>query len=112
MYNDMYEELKGDVKVGENVTNKLLLDMVKSQRESFSNLIKVFIVTIVCYTLLLISGVVGFFWYESQFETVYELPNETITTTETITQETTGENSEINNVEGNMYKDSATHNEK
>ena len=49
---------------------------------------------------------IGFFWYESQFEVT-----EDIATTETITQEVSGENSEINNVDGNLYKDNATHNE-
>lgn len=86
--------------------NRLLLEMVKNQKETNRNNLKVFIVTIVCYTLLLISMIVGFFVYESQFETTYT--TETITTT---TQEVSGEGSEINNVQGNMYKDNATHNE-
>ena len=87
-------------------TNKLLLEMAKNQKENIRNIIKVFIITIFCYTLILISMVVGFFVYESQFETV-----ETETVTETVTQEVSGENSTINNVEGNQYNDSSTHNE-
>lgn len=86
--------------------NELLLEIVKGQREVNKKNLKVFIATIVCYTLLLISMVVGFFVYESQFETAYT--TETVTTT---TQEASGENSEINNVQGNMYNDNATHNE-
>lgn len=86
--------------------NELLLEMVKNQKETNGKNLKVFIVTIVCYTLLLISMVVGFFVYESQFETTYT--TETVTTT---TQEVSGEDSEINNIQGNMYKDNATHNE-
>ena len=86
--------------------NELLLEMVKNQKETSGKNLKVFIVTIVCYTLLLISMVVGFFVYESQFETTYT--TETVTTT---TQEVSGEDSEINNIQGNMYKDNATHNE-
>lgn len=86
--------------------NKLLLEMVKTQKNNTKSLIKVFITTIVCYTMLLIAMTIGFFWYESQFEVTEE-----IATTETITQEVSGENSEINNVEGNLYKDNATHNE-
>lgn len=86
--------------------NELLLEMVKSQREAGRKNLKVFIATIVCYTLLLALMVVGFFVYESQFETT--CTTETITTT---TQEVSGEDSEINNVQGNMYKDNATHNE-
>lgn len=87
-------------------TNKLLLEMAKNQKENIRNIIRVFIITIFCYTLILISMVVGFFVYESQFETI-----ETETITETVTQEVSGENSTINNVEGNQYNDSSTHNE-
>ena len=86
--------------------NELLLEMVKNQKSNTKNIVRVFIITIICYTILLISMVAGFFWYESQFE-VYE----EIVVEETVTQEVSGENSEINNVEGNLYKDNATHNE-
>ena len=51
-----------------DVTNKLLLEMVKNQKQNIKNLIRVFTFIIICYTLLLISMVVGFFVYESQFE--------------------------------------------
>lgn len=61
-------------------TNKLLLEMAKNQKENIRNIIRVFIITIFCYTLILISMVVGFFVYESQFETI-----ETETITETVT---------------------------
>ncbi len=86
--------------------NKLLLQMVKNQKENNKNMIRVFIITMCCMTILLVSMVVGFFVYESQFETELE------TTTEaTITQEVSGEDSTINNVEGNQYNDNATHNQ-
>lgn len=48
--------------------------------------------------------VAGFLYYESQWETT-----ETVTTT--TTQEVEGDSAEINNVDGNQYKDNATHNE-
>lgn len=86
--------------------NQLLLEMVKTQKSNTKSLIRVFISTIVCYTLLLIAMVIGFFWYESQFEVTEQIVKE-----ETVTQEVSGEGSEINNVEGNLYKDNATHNE-
>lgn len=92
-------------------TNKLLLKMVKNQKENNKNTIRVFIVTVVCYTILLISMVVGFFVYESQFEIVDTVTEETVTETTTYDQEVSGENSSINNVEGNQYNDNATHNE-
>lgn len=90
-------------------TNRLLLDMVKNQKKSAKSMLTAFIVTICCYTAILISMVVGFFWYESQFETT-ETVTETVTET-TITQEVSGEDSTINNVEGNQYNDNAVHNE-
>ena len=87
-------------------TNKLLLQMVKNQKENNKNMIRVFIITMCCMTVLLVSMVVGFFVYESQFETELET-----TTEKTITQEVSGEDSTINNVEGNQYNDNATHNQ-
>lgn len=57
-------------KIDENMeaTNKLLLEMVKNQKDHLSNLTKTFIISMICYTCLLIAMVVGFFIYESQFE--------------------------------------------
>ena len=86
--------------------NQLLLEMVKTQKTNTKSLIRVFIATIICYTMLLIAMTIGFFLYESQFEATEE-----IVTTETTTQEVSENGSEINNVEGNLYKDNATHNE-
>ena len=48
-------------------TNKLLLQMVKNQKENNKNMIKVFIITMCCMTVLLVSMVIGFFVYESKF---------------------------------------------
>ena len=56
----------------------------------------------------------GFVWYESQFEYAETVTEEVITTeTEDTDLSTEGENASIdyNNVEGNQYNDSATHNE-
>lgn len=86
--------------------NALLLEMARNQKNNIHNIIRVFVVTIICYTLLLITMVIGFFAYESQFEVT-----EQIVTKTTTTQEVSGENSEINNVQGDMYKDDAVHNE-
>lgn len=85
--------------------NTVLLEMNKNQKEANKSLVRAFIVTIVCMTLLLISMVVRFFWYESQFEITEQV------VTETITQEVSGSDSEINNVEGDMYRDNSVHNE-
>lgn len=85
--------------------NTVLLEMNKSQREANKALIRSFIITIICMTTLLVSMIIGFFWYESQFQVTEKV------VTETITQEVSGTDSEINNVEGNMYKDNSVHNQ-
>lgn len=86
--------------------NRLLLEMTKVQRMNTKTLLRVLMIVIICCTIILTSMIVGFFWYESQFEVTEQVVTETTTT-----QEVSGENSEINNVQGNMYKDNATHNQ-
>lgn len=97
---------ENDLQANVEVTNKLLLEMVKNQKTANKHLTKVFMSTIIGYTVLLLAMVAGFFIYESQFETI-----ETDTGSFSIEQEASGEEAEINNVLGNMYKDNATHNE-
>lgn len=86
--------------------NELLLEMLRNQKKNQKNMLKLYAVTIICYTVILLSMVFGFFWYESQFEVYEQVVTETTTT-----QEVSGEGSEINNVEENMYKGTAIHNE-
>lgn len=50
------------------LTNKLLLEVVQNQKVNAKHLVRVFITTIICYTVLLAVMVIGFFVYESQFE--------------------------------------------
>lgn len=57
-------------------TNKLLLEMVQNQKSNSSNLVKIFIVTIICYTVLLLSMIIGYFVYESQFETLQTITSQ------------------------------------
>ena len=47
------------------VVNNLLLDMVKTQREGNKNMVKVFITSIICLTIILLCGIFCFFYYES-----------------------------------------------
>ena len=61
----MHEE-----KESASVANELLLDMVKNQRNNMSNFVRVFVVVVVCYTLILVSMIVGFFVYEVQRKTI------------------------------------------
>lgn len=65
--------------------NQLLLEMTKSQKENQKALIRILIVSMTCYTILLMTLIIGFFWYESQFEYVQEEVTE-----ETLTQEVSG----------------------
>lgn len=86
------------------ITNKLLFEMVKNLKQTNKNISKAFIISVICLSVIIISGIVGFFVYESQYETVEQ-------TELSLEQEASGEEAEINNVLGNMYKDNATHNE-
>lgn len=63
------KEMEAQLNSNMEATNKLLLEMVQNQKTNSANLIKVFIVVIVCYTVLLLSMIIGFFVYESQFDT-------------------------------------------
>lgn len=82
-------------------TNELLLEMVRNQKQALKQTITAFIATVICLTMIIIAGIFGFFWYESQFETVVteEITTTTTTTTE-YDQEVSGEGSNINNVQG------------
>jgi len=84
----------------------LLTEIIKNQKKNFKVLFNLFHVMMICYTIIVIGMLVGFFWYESQFDT-----KQVDAYTETITQEVDGENSSINNVQGNQYNDNAIHNE-
>lgn len=78
--------------------NKVIINLLKQQRETNK---RMFIALIV--SILVNLAIVGrFLWYESQWE---------YTETKEITQEVSGNDSDINNVSGNQYKDSAIHNE-
>ena len=86
----------------EQTLTTLLVEVVKNQKRNLKIMTRLFVIVVVCFTVVIVSGIVGFFWYESQFEWQE---------TKTITQEVSGDSSAINNVEGNQYNDSAVHNE-
>lgn len=75
---------------------RILADVSQQYERYFKRMWIVLIASIIAN--LIIVG--AFLWYESQWE--YE-------TTTTTTQTVDGDSAEINNVEGNQYKDSATH---
>ncbi len=78
--------------------NKVIINLLKQQRETNKRMFIALIVSI----LVNLAIVGGFLWYESQWE---------YTETKEITQEVSGNDPDINNVSGNQYKDSAIHNE-
>lgn len=78
--------------------NKVIINLLKQQRETNKRMFIALIVSI----LVNLAIVGGFLWYESQWE---------YTETKEITHEVSGNDSDINNVSGNQYKDSAIHNE-
>ena len=90
-----------------SAVNKILLDTAKSQESLIKHFRKMLIAITISFTIIICSMIGGFFYYESQFETV---ETETITTDTDLT--TSGENANINSVtNGDMYNDNATHNE-
>lgn len=81
--------------------NRIVMAILQNQKEQIRLLIAVLIISI----LVNLCSIGAFLWYESQF--VYT----TKEVTTTVTQEVSGENSNINNVEGNQYNDNAIHND-
>lgn len=63
------EKVESQLNNNMEATNKLLLEMVQNQKTSNANLVKMFLTVIICYTVLLLSMIIGFYIYESQFET-------------------------------------------
>ena len=90
-----------------SAVNGILLDTAKNQESLIKHFRKMLIAVTISFTIVICSMVGGFFYYESQFETV-----ETAKTTTDTDLITSGENANINNVtNGDMYNDNATHNE-
>lgn len=91
-------ENEGEVLNQSLALNKVIINLLKQQRETNKRMFIALIVSI----LVNLAIVGGFLWYESQWE---------YTETKEITQEVSVNDSDINNVSGNQYKDSAIHNE-
>lgn len=91
--------------------NELEMILIDTQKEySKSNRIKdkIIVLLIVLMFTEAVIGYCGFVWYESQFDYVT-----TEQTTQDVDLSAEGENAnaEYNDVQGNQYNDSATHNE-
>lgn len=87
---------------------QVLLDTQKEYSRSNRMKDKIIVVLIVLMFFEAIVGYCGFVWYESQFDYVT-----TEQTTQDVDLSTEGDNAnaEYNDVQGNQYNDSATHNE-
>lgn len=87
---------------------RVLIDTQKEYSRSNRMKDKIIVVLIVLMFLEAIVGYCGFIWYESQFDYVT-----TEQTTQDVDLSTEGDNTsaEYNDVHGNQYNDSATHNE-
>lgn len=105
----MQENVEKEVDKQVQALNKITLALLEQQKKNNKSLLTIIVLLIVCMG----SMVGGFFWYESQFEITETVTETTVTdySTKTVDQSVDGENSEINNVEGNQYKDSSVHNE-
>lgn len=84
--------------------NRIVMAMLQQQKDSNKRMFVALIVSLVINVIIFC----GFLYYESQWEISAET---TYTTTEDIDQNVEGEGSAINNVDGDQYNDSSTHNE-
>lgn len=87
---------------------EIMIDTQKQYTKSSRTKDKIIIILIVAMFFEAVIGYTGFVWYESQFDYVT-----TEQTTQDVDLSTEGDNAsaEYNDVQGNQYNDSATHNE-
>ena len=87
---------------------RVLIDTQKEYSKSNRTKDKIIMLLIILMFLEAVIGYSGFVWYESQFDYVT-----TEQTTKDVDLSTEGDNAnaEYNDVQGNQYNDSATHNE-
>ena len=100
------EELENQIEKM-NALNKILIDTDRTQGQMLRHFKNMIITAIICLSLIICCMVIGFFWYDNQFETV-----EADGITKTTTMTTSGDNANINNItDGDQYNDNAIHNE-
>ena len=73
--------------------NKVLLDTSRYMSETIKHIRKMYTATVVCLTIIICTMVVGFLWYEDQYDTAQTT---TMTTPSTTDMDTQGENANIN----------------
>ncbi len=87
---------------------RVLIDTQKEYSKSNRTKDKIIMLLIILMFLEAVIGYSGFVWYESQFDYV---TTETRESGVDISTEGDNANAEYNDVHGNQYNDSATHNE-
>lgn len=92
----------------QNEFEQILIDTQKEYSKSNKIKDKIIILLIVLMFLEAVIGYSGFVWYESQFDYV---TTEEVTNDVDLSTEGENANAEYNDVQGNQYNDSATHNE-
>lgn len=104
-----FQEVEIEIK-GLVAANKMLMDYQKESRKSKKKLYNIIITLIICMMLEAGMFIGAFCWYEAQFEYA---DYETVTTTTEYSKDmtTSGDNANINNVEGNQYNNDAVHND-
>lgn len=87
--------------------NKITMKLLEKKHKE-DILTKIILLVSILVNLIIVGIFVA---YESQFVVVPGNTETVTTSTTTTTQDVDGENAQINNVQGNQYKDNATHNE-
>lgn len=87
---------------------RVIIDTQKEYSKSNRTKDKIIMLLIILMFLEAVIGYSGFVWYESQFDYV---TTETRESGVDISTEGDNANAEYNDVQGNQYNDSATHNE-
>lgn len=87
-----------------NETFEGFLNLQRENRNKDRNVMIICICSMLLQTFVLMGGVLYFL---NTYDVEVETSTETITTTQTVE----GDNTKINNIDGNQYNDTATHNE-
>ncbi len=102
MNEEEFSKLLDKINKAENDVN-LMSKVLDNSNNHHRFIVKVLGILLGLSILLNAFTVGAFVWYESQFDYVWEETGQT--------QEVNGDNSNINNVEGDQYNDNAVHNQ-
>lgn len=98
---------EGDALDQSMALNKITMKLLEKKHKE-DILTKIILLVSILVNLIIVGIFVA---YESQFVVVPGTTETVTTSTTTTTQDVDGENAQINNVQGDQYKDNATHSE-